>query len=347
MLIAALRSRRAWSWRLARRASEPAALGGRASAASAAAGVVPWPAASLRRHGRSRRAEDRGLRILGGHRRQAAGFQLLLVGQLGEVLEEQDADEVDGGVVGEQHHAPAAVQALDRRAHRQAARHHAAVAGGHHPVALLDRIDAAQIFQLGIGSAVAGQDGAGVGAVDHHRRARGDVGQQQHAADAVRDADDPTDQAALVQHRIADQNALFRAGVGQARIGERPPRIADHPGRGHRDRRIGLQAQQGLVAVVGVLQRQGPVAPLAHLGDLGLQPAVLGGGEEVAADEVQTQARPAPRRGDGAADGLGHHVDRLAGHAIGMVLQGLAPVRQQERHRDHRRDDQRHGRGPG
>ncbi|EEF24209.1 conserved hypothetical protein, partial [Ricinus communis] len=228
-----------------------------------------------------------------------------------------------------------------------AARHHAAVTGGHDPVALLDRIDAAQVFQLGIGTPVAGQDGAGVGAVDHHRRARGDVGQQQDAAGAGRDAHHATDQAALIQGRIADLDAALGAGVGQAGVGEGPPAVADHAGGGHRDRRIRAQAHQRLEALVLVLQGQGAVTPLAHLGQLGLQPAVLAGREEVAADVVQPQARPAPGRGDGAADRLGHHVHGLAGHAVRLVLEGLAAVGQQEGDGDDGRHDQGHRRRPG
>ena len=106
-----------------------------------------------------------------------------------------------------QPHPPAAVEALNDDADRQAAREEAPVAGGEDAVAGLHRIDPAQIVELGRAAAVAGEDGAGVGAVVHHRRAAGDVGQQKDAADAVRDADDPADQAPLAHHRIADRDA--------------------------------------------------------------------------------------------------------------------------------------------
>ena len=69
-------------------------------------------------------------------------------GQLAEVGEQQDLHEVDRSIVAVERDAPLAVEAADHRSHRQAAREHAAVARGQHPIALAQRVMAAQVGQL-------------------------------------------------------------------------------------------------------------------------------------------------------------------------------------------------------
>jgi hypothetical protein len=180
-------------------------------------------------------------------------------------LEQQDADVVDGRAVAVELDPPGAVHALGHHADRQAAREAAAVARRQDAVAFLHRALPAHIVEARASAAVAGQHGAGVGALDHDRNARGHVGQQHHAAVRARNARDAAHQAMLAQHRIAHAHALAGADVQQARPGERAARVGDGASGRHGDGRLGLQAQQLFVAGVEVLQRQGVVAPGAHL----------------------------------------------------------------------------------
>ena len=162
----------------------------------------------------------------------------------------------------------------------------------------------------------------------------------------MRHADDTADQAPLAHHRIADRNALFGTGVGQAGVGERPARIEDHLGADHRHRRLGVQPQQGAKAGVLIGQGDALVAGQLQLGDLGVQAPVLGHGEEVAADIVDRAADPAHRGRQDRTDRMDHSVGRRPGRAIGLGLQLLAPVAEQHGQADDRGHDQGDRRRP-
>jgi hypothetical protein len=199
------------------------------------------------------------------------------------------------------------------------------------------------IFQTRIAAAVAGQHGAGVGAVDQHGRPAGDVGQQHHPADAGR-ADDAADQAVFVDDGIADPHALGGAGVDQAGVDEGAAGVGDGARRDHGHRRFGPQAQHGLIAGVDVLQGDGLVAPRLQLCDLGLQTAVFGHGEEIALHPVGQGPGPAHRRGENAADRPQHGVEARPHRGVVVVIAHGAPIADdQEQGCDQGEDD--HDRG--
>src|SRR5690606_36964735 len=118
-------------------------------------------------------------RLQAGKRRRV---QRVLISQLTEVLEQQDPHIVHGGAVAVQLAPPRTVGPLGHSADRQAAREAAAIARGQDAIAVLHRALPSYIVQPRTAAAVAGQHGACVGSLDHHRNARGDVSQKHHAA---------------------------------------------------------------------------------------------------------------------------------------------------------------------
>ena len=87
------------------------------------------------------------------------------------------------------------------------------------------------------------------------------------------------------------------------------------------------------------------VNPLPFM--LGLEPLVFRDRKEVAAECLKPLAGPASGRSQHAADRGLDPVSHFAGDALGLGLEGLAPVRNQQGHGHHDGHDQGDSRRPG
>ena len=86
---------------------------------------------------------------------------------------------------------------------------------------------------------VAGEDRLIARRFDHHRNARVEVGQQQHARAAAADLDHAPDQAAFVDRGHAPSGAVLGPDVEQHRVHERAAGIGDDAA-GDRGRQFGI-----------------------------------------------------------------------------------------------------------
>jgi hypothetical protein len=130
-------------------------------------------------------------------------------------------------------------------ADRETRRQHAAAPRGDHALADRQARVQRQEDQPRLARVVAGEDRLVARRLDHHRDARVEVGQQEHARAAPADLDHASDQAALVDRRHAFDHALVGTGIDQHRMHERAARVRDDAGRdGGRRRHPDLEIEQ-------------------------------------------------------------------------------------------------------
>src|SRR5580704_18889663 len=134
-------------------------------------------------------------RCRGGRRRTAAH-------QAGHAVID-DAHELEPREIRERLYAHAALAGLDDLADRDADREAAAMARGDDAIATLHAGHALQQREAKLRGIVAGQDGAFARALDQHRQARVDVGDEQHARAVVADLGDAPGQTLAGDHRLA------------------------------------------------------------------------------------------------------------------------------------------------
>ena len=132
-------------------------------------------------------------------------------------------------------------------------------------------------------------------AVDLHRNAMGDIGQQQHARGIRQHLDDLPHQAAGIEHRLPHEDAVLLALVDQDAMGERvrvePDQLGDDDLVIHQRRRVEQLAQAHVL--LGE-HRQLLQAPL-HQQRLGLELLVLGH-QAAATGDLLGRTSPDPHR---------------------------------------------------
>ena len=149
-----------------------------------------------------------------------------------------------------------------------------------------------QEAQLRLGRVVALQDRLVARALDHHRDARVEIGDQQDARAAPADIDHPPGQP-LGRHRgHADGDALVGAGVEQQGVDERPAGIGDHARRGPGRRLDPSPARSASGAAPGSARRAWRPPPASR----------AGGGSPRAAARSRRR-RPGSRRRDRSPSG--------------------------------------------
>ena len=155
---------------------------------------------------------------------------------------------VDRRGVAIQRHAPAAVKALNRRAHRETARKHAAVARSKHPIAFAQSVVGAQKARWDwVRRRPSGSPGHWCAAPEPACGSRTSVSSMIRLGVGV-DTDDAAHKAALTQDGVAFNDLAIGAGVRQAAVGERAAGVSHCAGENHGQRRDLSWRPEGRVA---------------------------------------------------------------------------------------------------